>query len=71
MEKFKMGANYIITKIHFFKYIENFATKQINFQTKISDIFTVSSQNISEAVLTSNHNLCFWADIRKIMYTLC
>ena len=24
---------------------------------------------LAEAVLRSNHNLCFWAEIRKIMYT--
>ena len=24
---------------------------------------------LDEAVLTSTHNLCFWAEIRKIMYT--
>ena len=23
----------------------------------------------TEAVLTSTHNLCFWAEIRKLMYT--
>ena len=38
---------------------------------KNSDIFHVSAQNIdcAEAVLTSTHKLCFWAEIRKIMYT--
>ena len=40
---------------------------------KNSDIFHMSSQNIdcgySLEPLTSIHNLCFWAEIRKIMYT--
>ena len=39
------------------------------FRYRISDIFHISAQNIDEAVLMSNHNLCFWAEIRKIMYT--
>ena len=52
--------------------------KNENFQTKNSDIFYISAQNIDngysierlgEAVLTSTHNLCFWAEIRKITYT--
>ena len=37
--------------------------KNKNFQTKNSDIFHI------EAVPTSTHNLCFSAEIRKIMYT--
>ena len=47
---------------------------------KYSDIFHISAQNIDcgysleplgEAVLvlTSTHNLCFWAEVRKTMYT--
>ena len=46
-----------------------------SFQMKSSDNFHISAQNIDcgyrlgEAVLTSTHNLCFWAEIRKIMYT--
>ena len=48
------------------------------FSDKNSDIFHISAQNIDcgtrynrlgEAVLTGTHNLCFWAEIRKIMYT--
>ena len=47
-----------------------FPPKNENFQIKISDIFHISAQNIlDEAVLTSTHNLCFCAEIRKIMYT--
>ena len=48
-----------------------------NFQLKIIDIFLIFAQNIdcgytlepphlAEAVLTSTHNLCFGAKIRKI-----
>ena len=48
--------------------------KTENFQIKILIFFHISDQNIDcgyslEAVLTSTHNLCFWAEIRKIMYT--
>ena len=56
-----------ITKTRLFKYIENFTT--IKFSDKNSDIFLISAHNIAEEVLTSTHNLCFWAEIRKIMYT--
>ena len=64
-------------KRRLFKYIENFTAKNWKFSDKNSDIFHISAQNIDceysleslgEAVLTSNHNLCFWAEIRKIMY---
>ena len=42
---------------------------------KNSDIFHISAQNIDsndsniDAVLTSTYTLCFWAVIRKVMYT--
>ena len=36
-----------ITKIRLFKYIENFPTKNENFQIKNSDIFHISAQNIN------------------------
>ena len=39
-------------------------TKNENFQTKNSGSFIRF-----EAVLTSTYNLCFWADIRNLMYT--
>ena len=57
----------------------NFTTKNWKFQIKILIFFSYfcSKQNVGtrlnrlgEAVLTSTHNLCFWAEIRKIMYTL-
>ena len=50
--------------------------KKENFQIKNSDIFHISVQNIDcgysllgEGVLKSTHNLCFWAEISKTMYT--
>ena len=60
---------YFITKTRLFKYIENFTSKNWKFSDKKTLIFFhISAQNI-EAVLTSTHNLCFWAEIRKIGYT--
>ena len=64
-----------------FKYTENFTTEKWKFSDKNSDIFHKSAQSIdcgyslepprlAEAVLTNTHNLCFWAEIRKSMYTL-
>ena len=35
-----------ITKTRLFKYLENFGSKNWNFQIKKSDIFQISSQNI-------------------------
>ena len=35
-----------ITKTCLFKYTENFTTKNENFQTKYSDIFHISAQNV-------------------------
>ena len=52
--------------------------KSENFQMKILIFFHLSAKNIDcgtrqnrlgDAVLTSTHNLCFWAEIRKLMYT--
>ena len=31
--------------------------------------YSLEPPQFTEAVLTSSHNLCFWAEIRKIMYT--
>ena len=51
---------------------KNFGCKNDNFQWKNFDIFLIFAQNIdcgytlTEAVLTSTHNLCFGAKIRKI-----
>ena len=47
---------------------ENFQIKKIIWYFSC---FCSSAQNIGcgEAVLTSTHNLCFWVEIRKIMYT--
>ena len=48
--------------------------KNGNFQIKTCDIFHIFAQNIDcvyiEAVLTSTHNLCFRAKIRKNCITL-
>ena len=52
--------------------------KTENFQIKISDIFHISAQNVDcgyslepprRGGSNEYHNLCFWAEIRKIMYT--
>ena len=45
--------------------------KNVKFQRKNFDIFLIFAQNIVsiEAVLTSTHNLCFRAKIRKKMNT--
>ena len=53
------------------QYTEIFkVVKNENFQQKIFDVFLIFAQNIdcgySEAVLTSTHNLCSGAKIRKI-----
>ena len=54
-----------------------FRSKIDNFQRKIFDIFLIFAQNIDcgytlePAVLTSTHNLCFGAKIRKIGIPLC
>ena len=73
--------NYLnIRKTRLFKYIENFTTKNNEkFQIKKkSGSFHISAENIDcgnrenrlcEAVRTSTYNLCFWAEIRKFMYT--
>ena len=67
-----------ITKTSLFKYTENFTPKSENFQIKNSDILHISAQNIDceyslepprRGGLTRTHNLCFLAEIRKIMYT--
>ena len=65
-----------IMKTHLFKYPENFITKNWKLSDK-NDIFHISAQIIDclyslelpcQVVLTSTHNLHFWAEIRKIMY---
>ena len=43
--------------------------KKDNFHMKNCDVFVIFAQNIDcEAVLTSTHNLCFRAKIRKNVY---
>ena len=67
-----------ITKTWLFKYTENFTTKNESFQIKKSDIFHISAKNIDcgyplEPPRRGGSNvynyLCFWAEIRKIIYT--
>ena len=67
-----------ITKTRLFKYTENFTTKKWNFPIKNSDIFHISAQNIDcgyslepprRGGSNEYNNLCFWAEIRKIIYT--
>ena len=57
-----------ITKTHQFKYIENFTTKNENFQMKNSSGFHISTQNIDCGYVleppqrggsNGTHNLCF------------
>ena len=52
--------------------------KNENFQIKTSDIFHISTQNIDcgyslepprRGGSNEYHNICFWVEIRKIMYT--
>ena len=68
-----------ILQNHLFKYIENFtpSPKTENLQIKNSDIFHISAQNIDcvyslepprRGGSNEYHNLCFWAEIRKIVY---
>ena len=64
----------IITKTCLFKYTENFTTKKMKiFREKKSDIFHISAQTIDYGYSLEPpreyHNLCFWAEIRKIMHT--
>ena len=42
--------------------------KNVNFQIKVFEFFLIFAQNILRAVLTSTHNLCFRAKIRKNVY---
>ena len=55
------------TPIHIYRKYHLKKTKK-NQVKKKTDIFHIYAQNI-EAVLTSTHNLCFLAEISKIMYT--
>ena len=66
-----------ITKTHLF-ILKILPPENENFQIENSDIFHISAQSIDcgytlellwWVVLMSTHNQCFWAEIRKIMYT--
>ena len=57
-------------KTYPFKYTENLPPKNEKFKIKISNIFHSSAQNIDCGFhVYYVQNLCFWAEIRKIMYT--
>ena len=59
----------VITKTSLLKYTENFTTKKWKFSDKNSDIFHISAQNKDCGYSLEPPWLCFWAEIRKIMYT--
>ena len=66
-----------IMKTPLFEYIENFTAKNWKFSDKNLWCFSYfclnidcgfSLERLTEAVLTSTHTLCFWAELRNIMY---
>ena len=72
------GRTYHYKKHAYSNILKIFPPKNENFQIKISDIFHISAQNIvcvysleppRRGGSNEYHNLCFWAEIRK-MYTL-
>ena len=69
-----MRGNLIITQTRLCNMTAIFhGCKIVNFPMTKCDIFQIFAKNIdfgyrSEAVLTSTHNLCFRAKIRKIVY---
>ena len=72
------GEYRTITKTRLFKYIETFTFKNWKFSNKNPDIFLISAQNIDcgyslepprRGGPNEYHNLCFWTEIRKIIYT--
>ena len=69
---------FFITKTCLFKYIENFSTKKGKFSDKKFWYFLyfcskhrlwVSLEPPRRGGSNEYHNLCFWAEIRKIMFT--
>ena len=65
-------------KTRLYKYIENFTSKNWKISDKNLIFFHISAQNIDcgyslepprRGGSNEYHNLCFWAEIRKIMYT--
>ena len=79
MEIIHFACSNAIYNMNFILYFSCLALKIENFRRKIFDIFLIFAQNIDcgytlepptgEAVLTSTHNLCFGAKIRKNRYT--
>ena len=71
-------ANAALRKHAYSNTLKILPPKNENFQIKNSDIFHISAQNIDcgyslepprRGGSNEYHNLCFWAEIRKIMYT--
>ena len=57
-----------LTKTRLFKHIEKFTSK--NFSDKnLWYFFHISAQNIDWGYSLEPNNLCFWVEIRKIIYT--
>ena len=57
-------------KTRLFKCIENFTSKNWKFSDKDSDnIFFISAENIDCGYLLEPPHLCFWAEMRRIVYT--
>ena len=62
-----------ITKTHLFKYIENFTTKNENFQMKNSGVFHISNQKIDCGYVLEprTHNLCLLSRNKKFNVYPC
>ena len=65
--KLAQASTFTLRKTFLFKYTENFTTttKKEKNQIKILIFFSFLLKTYIEAVLTSTHNLCLWAEIRK------
>ena len=67
----------VVRKTRLYKYIDNFTSKNSEFSVKKLWYFSYFCSKhrlwvlvrTASGVPTSTHNLCFWAEIRKIMYT--
>ena len=65
---YESAPGHNITKTRLFKYIENFTTKNWKFSDTNSDIFSYFCSKHRLWVLVRTASLCFWAEMRKIMY---
>ena len=63
----------LITKTCLFEYIENCTTENWKLSDNNFDIFHISAQNTDcrYSLEPRTHNLCFWAEIRKINVFPC